>query len=56
MASPNQPAQKPKANVYTVMLIVSFLALVLATILLHVELYGSPDRYGTPPWSTAGGS
>jgi len=57
MASPNQPAQKPKANVYTVMLIVSFLALVLATILLHVELYGNnPERYGTPPWSTSGGS
>jgi len=48
--------QKPGTNIYTVMLIVSFWALVLSCILLHTELYGSKDRYGTPPWSTAGGS
>ena len=46
--------QKPGTNIYTVMLIISFCALVLACILLHVELFGSPDRYGSPPWSTGG--
>jgi hypothetical protein len=50
--SANQPA-KPHANVYTVMLIISFMALLLAIIILHVELYGSPDRYGLP---ASGGS
>ena len=36
------PVQKQKANVYTMMLIFSFLALVLACVLMYLEL----DRYG----------
>jgi hypothetical protein len=40
-------------NVYTVMLMISFCAIVIATILLAIEL----SRYGPGvPWSTAGGS
>lgn len=50
--SASQPA-KPKANVYTVMLIISFMALVIACALLAVEL----SRFGPGvPWSTTGGS
>ena len=51
--SANQPAPKPKANVYTVMLIVSFLALVTACILLATEL----GRFGSYPyWNTSSAS
>jgi hypothetical protein len=40
-------------NVYTVMLIMSFCAITLATILLAMEL----SRFGPGvPWSTGGGS
>ena len=50
--SANQPA-KSKANVYTVMLIISFMALVTACALLAVEL----SRFGSyPQWSATGGS
>jgi hypothetical protein len=56
-SSANQPiAQKPGTNVYTVMLILSFLAIVTATVILSVELgrFGFPE---TVPWNTgAGGS
>jgi len=38
------------------MLILSFCALVLGCILLHAELFGSKERYGSPPWSIGGGS
>jgi hypothetical protein len=57
-SSANQPAvstQKPGTNVYTVMLIMAFLAIVTACILLSVEL----GRFGFPqqvPWNTPGGS
>ena len=55
-SSTNQPiAQKPGTNVYTVMLILSFLAIVTATVILSVEL----GRFGFPevvPWNTGGGS
>ena len=54
--SANQPlAQKPGTNVYTVMLILSFCAIVAATIILAMEL----RRFGFPevvPWNTGGGS
>ena len=51
--SANQSAPKPKANVYTVMLIISFLALVTACALLYIEL----NRFGSyPQWNTSGGS
>lgn len=55
-SSANQPvAQKPGTNVYTVMLILSFCAILAATIILSVEL----GRFGFPnvvPWNTGGGS
>ena len=52
-SSANQPTQKPGTNVYTVMLIVSFCALVVASTLLVIEL----GRYGPGvPWQTPGGS
>jgi hypothetical protein len=38
--------QKQGTNIYTVMLILSFLALVTGTILLAMEL----QRYGDYPW------
>jgi hypothetical protein len=56
--SPGQPAvQKQGTNIYTVMLILSFLALVTGTVLLAMEL----NRYGDYPWwrtpaSAVGGS
>ena len=40
------PAQKQRADVYTVMLIVSFICIVTATILLYAEL----ERWGSYPW------
>ena len=56
LPSSASPAQKPGTNVYTVMLIVSFCAIVTATVLLAMEL----QRFGFPevvPWNTgAGGS
>jgi hypothetical protein len=57
-ASPGQPAvQKQGTNIYTVMLILTFLALVTGTVLLALEL----NRYGSYPWwkptaSAVGGS
>jgi hypothetical protein len=56
--SPGQPAvQKQGTNIYTVMLILTFLALVTGTVLLALEL----NRYGEYPWwrtpaSQVGGS
>lgn len=56
--TPGQPAvQKQGTNIYTVMLILAFLALVTGTTLLAMEL----QRYGTYPWwrtpaSAVGGS
>jgi uncharacterized membrane protein affecting hemolysin expression len=38
--------QKQKFNIYTMMLILSFFAIVTACILLYVEL----TRYGSSPW------
>ena len=47
LAGVGQPAmQKQGTNIYTVMLILSFLALVTGTILLAMEL----QRYGDYPW------
>jgi len=54
-SSANQPiAEKPGTNVYTVMLILSFCAIVVACTLLYVEL----TRFGNYPWwqTGAGGS
>lgn len=46
------PVQKQRFSVYTMMLIMSFLALVTASLLLYYELqlYGG----GTQPWNTSG--
>ena len=53
-SSANVAAPKPGTNVYTVMLILSFCALLTATMLLAMEL----SRFGSyPQWkATAGGS
>ena len=40
------PAQKQKTNVYTVMLIISFICIVTACVLLYLEL----TRWGSYPW------
>jgi hypothetical protein len=40
------PVQKQKTNVYTVMLIVSFVCIVTACVLLWLEL----QRWGSHPW------
>lgn len=50
--SANVAAPKPGTNVYTVMLIMSFLALLTATTLLAMEL----GRFGSyPQWKTTSG-
>lgn len=48
LASPQRaaPKQKQKTNVYTVMLFISFAAIVLASILLYQEL----KMWGDYPW------
>ena len=53
-SSANVGPPKPGTNVYTVMLILSFCALLTATMLLAMEL----NRFGSYPWwkATAGGS
>lgn len=43
---PEAPAQKQRADVYTVMLIISFICILTATILLYAEL----ERWGSYPW------
>lgn len=52
--NPGQPAvQKQGTNIYTVMLILSFLALVTGTVLLSMEL----NRFGTyPQWKAPSAS
>ena len=46
-SSPGQPAvQKQGTNIYTVMLILAFLALCTGTVLMAMEL----NRYGDYPW------
>ncbi len=48
-SSPNSPApvvQKQGTNIYSVMLILSFLALTIGSILLYMEL----SKYGSYPW------
>ena len=53
--SPAQPApavQKQGSNIYTVMLILSFVFIVTATVMLAMEL----NRFGAYPWwQTPGG-
>lgn len=45
------PVQKQKINVYTVMLVISFLALVTGSVFLYLELqrFGKPIDY----WNTS---
>lgn len=48
--SANLPTQKPGMNVYTVMLLVAFCALVIGSVLLALEL----SRFGPGvPWNTS---
>ena len=42
-------AQKPRSNIYTVMLLLSLVAIITACILLYAELRKSGDW---PPWTT----
>ena len=41
--------QKPDTDVYTVMLVISFLAVMIGCILLYLEL----SKYGSYPWWNA---
>lgn len=53
MSLPNSvspPVEKQRTNIYTMMLILSFLALVTGSIVLSVE-WSKFD--GDPPWSTS---
>jgi hypothetical protein len=45
-SSASQTTQKQPLNVYTVMLIISFLALLISCILMYMEL----NLYGEFPW------
>lgn len=40
------PKEKPRFNVYSMMLILSFLFVLIATVLMYNEL----SRYGSYPW------
>ncbi len=40
------PVQKQRLNVYTMMLVISFIAMTIACILMYLEL----EKYGTYPW------
>ena len=43
-------AEKQRTNVYTMMLVISLIALITASVLLSMEL----NRFGTwPPWNTS---
>ncbi len=45
--------QKPRSNVYTMMLVISLIATITASLLLYWEL----NRYGTfPQWKTGPGA
>jgi len=48
LASPGAevPAQKQRTNVYTVMLIISFICIVTSCVVLYMEL----KRWGNYPW------
>ena len=48
LASPGAevPAQKQRTNVYTMMLIISFICIVTSCVLLYMEL----KRWGNYPW------
>jgi hypothetical protein len=48
-ASPLVPAQKQPTNIYTMMLILSLIAVITATVLLAMEL----DRFKPHPWWNA---
>jgi hypothetical protein len=48
--SANQPLEKQRTNIYTMMLILSFLALVTGSIILSMEW----EKFdGDPRWSTS---
>ncbi|MCR4415685.1 MAG: hypothetical protein NUV77_25005 [Thermoguttaceae bacterium] len=44
------PYRKPRADLYTVMLLVAWLALLVGIALLYFET----AEYGSPPWSRSG--
>ena len=45
-AGPDAPVQKQGLNVYTMMLVVSFIAMTIASVMMYLEL----QKYGTYPW------
>ena len=53
MSTANQPTQKRKLNVYTMMLILSFIALLTGTILLYMELNTYSNQF-LNWWDTTG--
>ena len=48
---PIAPIVKQSTNIYTVMLLLSFLAIVTASVVLYLNL----QEYGTYPWWNTGG-
>lgn len=54
LTDPNVKVEKPRFNVYTMMLVLSFIAVCIACLLLYLELdhYQQPD--GRWPWDTKG--
>lgn len=42
------PYRKPRADIYTVLLVIAVVALLIACILLYLETVEYPDK---PPWS-----
>lgn len=49
-SSNHGPYRKPRADIYTVLLIISLVAILLACVFLYLEVADYPD---TPPWSGA---
>ncbi|ADB16028.1 hypothetical protein Psta_1351 [Pirellula staleyi DSM 6068] len=50
-ASPSyQPTEKPETNIFTIMLLLSFVALVTGCVLMHLELQRFGPEY--PFWKT----
>lgn len=49
-SSKHGPYRKPRADIYTILLIVSLLAIIMACVFLYLEVADYPDK---PPWSGA---
>ena len=49
-SSKHGPYRKPRADIYTVLLVIALLAILLGCLFLYFEVSDYPD---TPPWSGA---